>query len=110
MKGKVKPFSQRKPEGGMLVYEGYVKNVSPSYFINQVKKRTGETLSTLVSSTNVIRYTQLMLDGVKFEMPTIDNTSRDIDGLHRVLAAKKLGVKQIPVYIITSYRHVFGSM
>ena len=104
-------FRKRKNKEFKVVYmtpDEYVDHAADGF------KRDGFSREQLVSSrdTDVIdRYAQKMKNGEKFPMLMIDHSSRmgfdgkkqenfGQEGLHRALAAKKAGVKRIPVMIV----------
>lgn len=93
-KKRLSPFIEQKD------LEGRELLVNPDYFVKKVKHVTGEELSILVDYRLVDKYAKRMKAGDKFVMPIIG--SGEIDGLHRVLAGKKLGMKKIPV-LFTDY-------
>lgn len=62
--------------------------------------------SKIFRQDTVDRYSKLMLEGVKFPMPVIEAQLHNQEGRHRALAAKKIGVSEIPVMIVTHLNKV----
>jgi len=108
------PFMKRTPfplKHGELVF------ISPDYFIKLVAKYYGHTTVKgfhEINNTNndkVDLYVKQMKKGNKFPMPYIDMSPSALSGMygfgaqgiHRALAAKKLGLKKIPVFRLKRY-------
>lgn len=94
------PIYFRKNKGltGKIVY------VSPDEYIAKAVECMGTTtiprFVQLIDEELIKRYADSMLKGVKFDMPVIECERGYQEGRHRVLAAKKIGVTQIPVYMV----------
>ena len=79
--------------------------ISPDLFLEKVAKLWNIDMNQNTSHDIEIskKYAKDMLRGDKFPIPVVHNVmhSDRIDGWHRVLAAKELGVEMIPVLMIT---------
>ena len=63
-----------------------------------------ETKSRLETSGDKVKqYAELMKQGEKFPLPFLDFIDNLQDGLHRVEAAKLLGINKVPVIIIRNH-------
>jgi len=70
---------------------------SPDWFLNEVAKQKNVSVKKLVVPDKVNKYVALMKKGNKF--PTVVLKKNRSDGIHRAYAAKKLGLKTIPVVV-----------
>lgn len=82
----------------------YLQRVSYEIFTNP-KHGPGNvsTLERTIRGTNsaaVKKYMGMMKSGVKFNTPYLNMGTSDQEGRHRAIAAYRLGVKKIPVWII----------
>jgi hypothetical protein len=110
---------------GRPLYDDMLRD--PEYFINNKNKKsdivsmspfdylakahkgfgfvTGDPLDwTLKEDTLIDKYAAMMEDGVEFDMPILDysgNYSFNQEGRHRAAAARVLGIKKIPVMVVT---------
>lgn len=56
-----------------------------------------------VDQNNVDEIAAKMTAGTKYNIPVLDLANRTQEGRHRALAAEKLGVKKIPVLVVTKW-------
>ncbi len=75
--------------------DDYVKSVAECFGSSKYSLRE-ETLD----SREVDEYAAKMIKGVKFNIPYLDCKEGNQDGLHRALAAEKIGIKEIPVFMV----------
>ena len=91
-------FRKNKGLVGKVVY------MSPDEYIATAVKCMGTTtverFSQVVDEKFILRYVNDMLRGVKFDMPVIECHRGYTEGRHRALAAKRVGVTKIPVYMV----------
>ena len=55
-------------------------------------------------SDKIARYAELMKNGTKFPLPYLDYIDKNQQGMHRVEAAKSIGIKTIPVMVVKNAR------
>lgn len=55
-------------------------------------------------SDKIARYAELMKNGTKFPLPYLDYIDKNQQGMHRVEAAKSIGIKTVPVMVIRNAR------
>ena len=93
---------ERKKKTGEIVY------MSPDEYIKRAIlgfKSIGEPAENVEQTRNpelIDKYAQMMQDGTKFDMPILDYRDGYFsqEGLHRAMAARKLGARDIPVAIL----------
>jgi len=92
--------------------KGSVIMMSPDEYIERAAKGFSKfnptTIDSVINSrdkTLIDKYAQEMQDGAKFPTIMLDySMGFGQEGLHRALAAKKLGIKEIPVMIVSLTR------
>lgn len=77
--------------------DGYIKE---SPFLSGMNE---EYLKEFGDSALVQEYMKKMERGDKFHIPFIDYSDNSQEGNHRVIAAKKLGVEEIPVLVVKKF-------
>jgi len=80
-----------------------VVNMSPLQYFTKSAQIRGSTLEKETRITNindVNEYAKKMKSGVKFHLPVLDYVGRTQEGRHRVLAAKQLKIKSVPVLVV----------
>ena len=96
-----------EPYMNTLAYKGrqqrkYIKFMSPKKYIKEAAGILGLTPGQAVASRlNDNSYTWILdaaLKG-KLTIPMLDYVERKQDGLHRVIWAKKQGLRKIPVFV-----------
>jgi hypothetical protein len=83
-------------------YISGVKKINQSAFKNS--KLTSEELFRKVNPIRlhvVSKFSKEMKKGKRFPMPQIKISDKSWDGVHRVLAAKEVGYRKIPVFMIS---------
>lgn len=79
-----------------------IVTMSPDEYLQRAKKALGEEYDVnIVKGGDVDKYAKMMQDGVKFDMPYLNEVAGTQEGRTRALAAKKLGEKEIPVAVAT---------
>lgn len=87
--------------------KGFIARMSPDEYLQRISYDIFETTvehATVVEFSNVQQYAQMMADGVKMDMGYINYEVHGSgrfgqEGRHRAMAAKLLGIDEIPVYI-----------
>jgi hypothetical protein len=85
--------------------KGYIVNIvemSPDEYISKSAQIQGTNIAEqmrMVEPELVEKYSQMMLKGTKFDLPYLDYKLNEQEGRARALAAKKLGITNIPVLI-----------
>lgn len=68
------------------------------------KNYGNSTISRKITGNDKIeKYAELMRQGTKFPLPYLSYIDNLQDGLHRVEAAKLIGIKSIPVLIVSKF-------
>ena len=83
--------------------EAKVVRMSPNQYLVKSAEIRGVSLQhelRIVNKADVEKYSIMMSHGIVFDLPVLDYVGRDQEGRHRVLAAKKLGIKSIPVFVV----------
>ena len=93
---------EKKNQTGEVVYmspDEYIKRSIAGF--NSIGE-PGENTEKTRSPDLIDKYAQMMKDGTKFDMPILDYRDNYFsqEGLHRAMAARKLGVSKIPVAIL----------
>lgn len=87
--------------------KGEIKMMSPDEYIDALGKDifhcSRERVLRGVEWDNVKEYAAKMAAGTKFNIPILDLANETQEGRHRALAAAQLGVKQIPILVVTKY-------
>lgn len=87
--------------------KGEIKMMSPDEYIDALGKDifhcSRERVLRGVEWNNVKEYAAKMAAGTKFNIPILDLANETQEGRHRALAAAELGVKQIPILVVTKY-------
>lgn len=84
-------------------YNGcYIAKMTPDEYMDRCSKQIFKepienVYSGMEDKNNVKKYAELMKNGEKFDMPWIDVKTQNQEGRHRALAAKEIGIKEIPV-------------
>lgn len=84
-------------------YNGcFIASMSPDEYMDRCSKEVfkspiEDTYSGMENKHNVENYANLMKKGTKFDMPYLDVLKHEQEGRHRAMAAKELGIKEIPV-------------
>lgn len=68
---------------------------------DQIPDNVVEYQNRVISQKNVDKFAADMKKGDKFDMPFLNEVAQTQEGRHRALAAKKLGIKSIPVAVAT---------
>lgn len=82
--------------------EAKIVRMTPDEYLKQQAKAKGtypEKISQYVSDKTVTEYAERMRKGEKAPMPIIDWVEKTQEGRARVLAAKQLGQKEIPIVV-----------
>ena len=87
--------------------KGEIIMMSPDEYINRLGKDifhcSRERVMRGVEWKNVDKYTDMVSNGTKFNLPILNLADETQEGRHRALAAAKLGCKKIPVLVVTEY-------
>ena len=87
--------------------QGEIVMMSPDDYITRLGKDifhcSRERVLSGVNWENVKEYAAKMASGTKFDLPMLDLDRETQEGRHRALAAAELGVKQIPILVVTKY-------
>lgn len=87
--------------------QGEIVMMSPDDYIQSLAKdifhKSVDRVMRGVNYENVDKYADKMKNGTKFDMPILNIADETQEGRHRALAAAKLGVKKIPVLVITKW-------
>ena len=87
--------------------KGEIKMMSTDEYIDALGKDifhcSRERVLRGVEWNNVKEYAAKMAAGTKFNIPILDLANETQEGRHRALAAAELGVKQIPILVVTKY-------
>lgn len=84
-------------------YNGcFIASMSPDEYMDRCSKQIfsspiEDTHDGMENKDNVHKYAELMKNGTKFDMPYLDTLNHGQEGRHRAMAAKELGIKEIPV-------------
>ena len=89
-------------EKGIL---GNLVDMSPMDYVRKVVQSKGisrDELRRNRESSTITKYANLMKDGVKFPILTLDYSSGRLsqEGLHRAFAAQEADIKEVPVLIV----------
>jgi hypothetical protein len=85
--------------------EGRVVYLTPDGYIQATANLQGTGIQRqlqMVEPGLVDKYSSMMKKGILFDMPFIDVPGKSQEGRTRVLAAKKLGQKRVPVLAVGS--------
>lgn len=77
--------------------EKYMREVSYNIF----DRSTMENVLRGTNTENVNKYMQQMREGTKFDTPYLNYRDSQQEGRHRAIAAAMLGIKKIPVVVVT---------
>lgn len=85
--------------------KSYLAEMSPKEYIKRCAfdifdNATIESTIHGTNSDNVAKYTKMMAEGTKFDLPYLNYQSQNQEGRHRALAAYNLGIEKIPVLIV----------
>lgn len=87
--------------------QGEIVMMSPDDYIQSLAKdifhKSVDRVMRGVNHENVDKYADKMKNGTKFDMPILNIADETQEGRHRALAAAQLGVKQIPILVVTKY-------
>lgn len=84
-------------------YNGcFIASMSPDEYMDRCSKQIfsspiEDVHDGMENKDNVHKYAELMKNGTKFDMPYLDILNHSQEGRHRAMAAKELGIKEIPV-------------
>jgi hypothetical protein len=90
-----------------------IEMMAPSEYLENLTKLTGRntTVAQEIRATDprtVYRYTKAMKRGSQFPIPVLDRLYGEQEGRHRMLAARELGLSDVPVLVIDDYKKMLG--
>jgi len=102
------PYDWIKEQGQYEPFWGYSKEahiqfMNPDEYLNQIKLIPRNQVNKQHSKEHINQYKTNMEKGAKFPLPWLRYINNEItgqEGIHRVSAAKEIGVKKIPVAIL----------
>lgn len=81
---------------------GEIEYMTPDEYLSESGSLHGysyEQELSILDKLKVDKYFYMMKEGVKFDIPYLDYVRKSQEGRHRVMAAKKYGINEIPVAV-----------
>jgi len=84
-----------------------IECIAPEEYFKEVSRfhqTTSEMEKGATWSSRVDEYKKKTMEGSPMPIPLLDYNSRVAEGRHRAMAAIQLGIKKMPVLVITKYK------
>lgn len=95
------PYMDRRLQEG----KGYIAEMSPLEYLQRCAyeifggRATIESQINAGNDINTTEYAEKMRNGLEFDMPYLNYSSENQEGRHRAIAAMKLGIEKMPVFV-----------